>query len=70
MKTEDVERLGRDGWCVCVACGARVSHRPGVPCREERCPTCGRAMLREGSPHHQEALARKARSAGKGEAPG
>jgi hypothetical protein len=25
---------------------------------EERCPTCGVALVREGSPHHKEILAR------------
>ncbi len=45
--------MGWGGHCVCVRCGTRVPHRQGVPCREERCPSCGRVMLREGSEHHQ-----------------
>jgi hypothetical protein len=27
---------------------------------EERCPECGKAMLREGGRHHQDAVRRKA----------
>lgn len=52
---------GSAGFCVCVGCGHREAHRPGVPCREVRCPHCGKGMLREGSPHHQEVLARRAK---------
>lgn len=48
---------GAGGYCVCVGCGQREAHRPGVPCRQMRCPRCGKVMLREGPPHHQEALA-------------
>jgi predicted RNA-binding Zn-ribbon protein involved in translation (DUF1610 family) len=52
--------MGAGGQCICVSCGARIAHRPGVPCREERCPACGKAMIREGSPHHQQIVERKA----------
>ncbi len=52
---------GSAGFCVCVGCGHREAHRPGVPCREVRCPHCGKAMLREGSTHHQEVVARRAK---------
>ncbi|PIX28358.1 MAG: ferredoxin [Caldiserica bacterium CG_4_8_14_3_um_filter_35_18] len=37
---------------MCPKCGERIPHRPGVPCREERCPKCGVVMLREGSPEY------------------
>ncbi len=40
-------------------CGTRIPHREGIPCRTERCPECGAAMLREGSEHHRLALERK-----------
>ncbi len=60
--------MGSGGFCVCVACGTRVPHRQGVPCREERCPSCGKAMLREGSPHHRDVLARKPGGTGAGQA--
>jgi hypothetical protein len=59
--------MGHGGWCVCVACGHREPHRAGVPCREERCPACGKAMLREGSAHHQAFLAKKGKAGGEGE---
>ncbi len=45
--------MGSGGYCICATCGTRVPHRRGVPCREERCPKCGKVMLREGSEHHQ-----------------
>jgi predicted amidophosphoribosyltransferase len=47
------EGLGSGGHCVCPNCGGRIPHRSGVPCQEERCPTCGAKMLREGSTHHR-----------------
>jgi len=52
--------LGAGGFCVCPKCGQRVPHRQGVPCLEERCATCGVAMVREGSAHHQAVESRRA----------
>ena len=52
--------LGAGGFCVCPKCGHRAPHQPGVPCMQERCPTCAVALVREGSPHHQEIEARRA----------
>ena len=46
--------MGAGGACICPKCGQRQPHRPGVPCLEERCPECGVALIREGSPHHQD----------------
>ncbi len=40
------------GSCICPKCGGKVPHRPGMPCKDERCPTCGVRMMREGSPCH------------------
>jgi hypothetical protein len=54
-------RMGAGGSCICPKCGRRQAHQPGVPCLEERCPECGSALVREGSPHHQEIEQRKAR---------
>jgi len=51
--------IGAGGFCICPKCGWRAPHRAGVPCLDERCPTCGVAMLREGSPHHQEVESRR-----------
>jgi len=41
-----------NGFCICVHCGTRIPHEKGRPCRENRCPECGKIMLREGSYHH------------------
>ena len=54
-------RMGHEGTCICVGCGHRQPHQPGQPCKEERCPKCGKALLREGSPHHLAYLERKAK---------
>lgn len=51
--------MGAEGHCVCPKCGYRMVHRAGVPCLEERCPSCGVALLREGSPHHREVESRR-----------
>jgi hypothetical protein len=52
-------RMGGGGFCLCPKCGHREEHQPGVPCIQQRCPSCGSAMVREGSPHHQEIEARR-----------
>ena len=48
--------LGAAGSCVCPKCGGTYPHTPGEPCMQARCPDCGVALVREGSPHHQEIL--------------
>ena len=53
--------MGSGGYCVCMSCGKKVPHRQAVPCMEERCPDCGRVMVREGSEHHRAALEAKSR---------
>jgi len=61
----DGDCAGRDAYCVCVHCGTRIEHTPGVRCIQERCPECGRAMLREGSAHYEAYMKRRrAASAG------
>jgi hypothetical protein len=45
--------MGPGGTCVCPDCGERVRHEFAEPCREVRCPACGKKMVREGSPHHE-----------------
>jgi predicted nucleic-acid-binding Zn-ribbon protein len=41
------------GACVCLRCGYRELHRPGVACRTERCPECGATTVREGSEQYR-----------------
>ncbi len=52
-------KMGPAGYCVCASCGYRKPHQPGVPCMEEKCPKCGKVMLREGSEHYLLALDKK-----------
>jgi hypothetical protein len=54
--------MGGGGFCICPKCGQRAPHQPGVPCLQERCATCGVAMVREGSAHHQEIENRRSES--------
>jgi hypothetical protein len=58
--------MGSQGNCICLGCKTTKPHAPGVPCREERCPKCGKAMVREGSAHH---LAYLEKQAGRTETP-
>lgn len=41
------------GFCICLHCNTKIPHQPGVPCRENSCPQCGKHMIRENSYHHQ-----------------
>lgn len=56
------EFRGPHGHCICLGCGARKPHTPGVRCLDERCPKCGKAMVREGSSHHHAYLEKQGRS--------
>jgi hypothetical protein len=44
---------GPGGHCICLKCGTKVPHQPGVPCKGTKCPGCGATMVREGSEHHR-----------------
>ena len=59
MERDLQERMSEGGFCVCMHCGTKIPHREGIPCRTERCPKCGTAMLREGSRQHRLALEKK-----------
>jgi predicted amidophosphoribosyltransferase len=50
---------GRGGDCICLGCGRRIHHHAGVRCIEERCPHCGKALVREGSAHHRAYLEKR-----------
>lgn len=41
------------GCCICPRCNIKLEHQPGIPCRENLCPQCGKKMIRENSYHHQ-----------------
>ncbi|MEI7500959.1 MAG: DUF134 domain-containing protein [Bacteroidota bacterium] len=47
------------GFCICLHCNTKIPHKPGVPCRENVCPQCGKKMIRENSYHHQLYLKKK-----------
>ena len=38
---------GPGGYCVCPNCGEKEVHQLGIPCFEQKCPNCGKAMIRE-----------------------
>jgi uncharacterized protein (DUF983 family) len=59
MPTERLHQMGSGGSCVCPKCGTRQLHRQGLRCQDERCPSCGARMLREGSRHHRLWLEKK-----------
>jgi uncharacterized protein len=48
-----------NGHCICAHCRTRIPQVKGEPCREKRCPTCRRTMLREGACHHPLHLKKK-----------
>jgi len=47
---------GAHGVCICPRCGLTREHLPGRPCKRERCPDCGVALVREGGEHHRAVL--------------
>lgn len=47
------------GFCICLRCNTKIPHQPGIPCKESRCPDCGKKMVRENSYHHQLYLKKK-----------
>ncbi len=60
MTTEHSSQgLGSGGHCICVKCDEKISHRRGIPCKDETCPKCGAKMVREGSHHHDLILTKK-----------
>lgn len=52
-RIEHQKNLEEPGFCICLACNIKIPHKPGIPCRENQCPSCGKALIRENSYHHQ-----------------
>jgi uncharacterized protein len=61
MDTMNEGGLGREGYCICPHCNQRVPHQAGIPCRDLRCPECGKRMVREGGYHHRQIEEKKIR---------
>lgn len=38
---------GPGGFCVCIKCGEKITHRKGVKCTTQKCSQCGHTMIRE-----------------------
>ncbi len=55
----ELPRCRTHGYCICTHCNTRIPHLKGKPCRESRCSSCGRALLREDHYHHQLYLKKK-----------
>ncbi len=54
--SENISQLNspeQDAYCICVHCHTRIPHQEGMPCRQNKCPNCGKPMMREGSYHHR-----------------
>ncbi len=54
-----MEKIILSDSCICVHCDTRIPHAKGKPCRENKCPQCGKKMLRQGGYHHQLYLLKK-----------
>ena len=59
MRDNHVGKLGAGGFCVCFNCGYRKEHEQGKPCMEEKCPNCGKVLMREGFKHYKLAVEKK-----------
>ena len=66
MQRKKKHEMGAGGRCVCPNCETYQPHRRGVPCQDERCPTCGGKMLREGSTHHEQFVKKQEKSSEQG----
>ena len=38
-------------FCFCPGCGIEKPHVSGYPCKDEKCPSCGKHMIRKGGHH-------------------
>ena len=44
----DGSGAGLSNSCICPDCGEKAPHQRGIPCFEQKCPKCGKTMIREG----------------------
>jgi hypothetical protein len=44
--TEAESTTGSGQYCKCPDCGYEQPHTPGVPCGQNKCPKCGKTMVR------------------------
>jgi len=44
----DGSGAGLSNYCICPDCGEKTAHKRGIPCFEQQCPKCGKAMMLEG----------------------
>lgn len=51
--------MGAEGKCVCLKCGYSTPKKPAVKCLDERCPTCGTALVRKGGAHYINGIQKK-----------
>jgi predicted RNA-binding Zn-ribbon protein involved in translation (DUF1610 family) len=47
-----LSKFKENEYCICVHCNTRIPHERGIPCRQNKCPNCGKIMFKEGSYHH------------------
>ncbi len=33
-------------FCYCIACNIKIPHKPGMPCKNNKCPECGNPLRR------------------------
>lgn len=58
-KNKQHQQEDSPGFCICLQCNTKVLHQQGTPCRKNKCPHCGKKMVRENSYHHQLYLKKK-----------
>jgi len=50
---EDSDTNSLEDICICLVCGLKKEHDPGIPCKKELCPECNSPMIHKGTPHQR-----------------